>query len=370
MRPPNIVVNPPVRGNPRNESAEITLPGSAGALDARVADAELRSTRFLVVVSALTSVVLALVIVLGFQLLRHVLRGGGPGVLPPECVEGEDDTCEDGKTCVGRRCALVTEPKICDVGDACTRACTPSPALRCGDQGHYIAVKAAQTDICSNERVLSFLTKIEKKCGSLQSCEGRQLEEFAIEHEEFLELMTTFPGMAALHFNRGKPDASLWPMPGGKTEAHYVEGLGNFMSELGRARTVLLVALSSRDTPSDVPDPTKATDSLTLARAKAAERLVLAAARGSGSTQVLDNLDDKFKLVLLGKRKQVEASFFSDEAVVVRPITWDEKSERMLRSLIEAGDKISPRERRWRDGTLNQVVFIVPIPCTLGGTGK
>lgn len=348
-------------------NAEVTLPGAFGVLEAQTAHAELRSTRFLVVLSALTAVVLALVVVLGFQLLRYMLRGIVPGGPPAECVEGEEDICPEGKTCMARHCVVFSDPKTCEVGDACTRVCTAGPELRCGEGGRYVAAQVPSRDICSDEGVRSFLAKIEKKCGSLRSCEGRQLEEFAIEHGEFLELMTTFPGTAALHFNYGKPDSVSWPAPGSRTEAHYLAGLGGFVAELGRAQTVLLVALSSRDTPKDVPDPSHATDALTLARARAAERLILAAAKGSGSTAALDRLDDTLKLVLLGKRKQVDASFYAKEKVVLRSITWDEKSERALRSAIEAGAAAPQREGRWRDRTINQTVFVVPIPCRLEG---
>lgn len=341
---------------------EVTLPGEVGASPG----SDLRSTRFLVAVSGLTSVVLALVVVLGFQLLRHVLRGaGGPSVSAGECVDGEDDVCGDGFTCVARRCAPLVQAKVCEVGDPCDRRCTAPASLRCGEQGRYVAAAPPSRDVCFEPSVRAFLDDIEKKCGSLERCADKDLEEFAIEHDEFLRLISTFPGTAAVHFSRGKPDSALYP--DGKAMDHYVAGLEPFLGEVGRASTVLLVGLSSRDTPSDIPDARQKADHLTLSRAHAVERMILAGARKVGSTDLVDAIDDKLKLVLLGKRQQVTAAFFSGDKVAIRSIAWDEKSEQQLRGLIEAGDRLHAGSRRWRDATINQTVFVVPIPCRVGG---
>ncbi len=364
MKTPGIHVNA-VAGSAAPAAAEETLPRSRRSFEAhRFSSSALRSTRFLVAISAVTALLLALVVVLGFQLLRHILRGVAPGG-GNQCVEGDDDGCRDDQTCVSGRCMTVLPPLRCQVGDPCASKCEAAPVLRCGEHGKYVAAKPATSDVCADANVARFLTEVGKKCGSLRSCETHQLAEFAIDHADFMELMTTFPGMAVLHFNSGKPSSSQWPAPGSKTEAHYIEGLAGLVEELGRAQTVLLVALSSRDTPKDVPDVGQAEDTLTLARANAAERLVLAAARGTSSTAELDALDNKIKFVLLGKRKQLDADFY-DRDMVGRSVTWDPKSQDKLRSLIEAGDKLLPRERRWRDQTINQTVFIVPIPCGLG----
>lgn len=363
MRSPSIHVNPRAGSAPLPAAAaEVTVPGRRRALEARrFSSSELRSTRFLVAISAVTAIVLALVVVLGFQLLRHILpRAGQTG--GAQCIEGDDDSCLEGQTCIGRRCTTVLPPKRCQVGDPCARKCEVGPTLQCSEHGKYVVAKPASNDICSEASVAKFLNEVGKKCGTLKSCETHQLAEFAIDHAEFMDLMRTFPGTAALHFSSGKPNSSLWPATGGKTEAHYVAGLEGLIGALPRAQTVLLVALSSRDTPADVSDPGQAEDGLTLMRAKAAERVLLAAARRAALD--LDKLDDQLKFVLLGKRRQLDAAFYAGD-VVVRSVTWDEKSQDQLRGLIEAGEDLPPRERRWRDRTINQTVFIVPIPCGL-----
>lgn len=364
MRSPSITVNPRAKSAPLPAAArEETLPGSRRPLAARrFSSSELRSTRFLVSISAMTAIVFAFVAVLGFQLLRYIFHGAAT-TGSEQCVEGDDDKCLEGQTCISGRCAAAAPPKHCQVGDTCD-SCEAGPSLQCGEHGKYVAKTPASKDICRDPEVTRFLTEVGKKCGTLKSCETSQLEDFAITHDDFLELMKAIPGTAALHFNSGTPNSQLWPAEGGKVETHYVKGMDGLVEALAGAETVLLVALSSRDTPRDVPDARQAADALTLARAQAAQRLIRSAAGPSSTAAELDRLDEKLKFVLLGKRKQLDASFYVD--TVVRSVTWDQSSQDKLRTLIEADGPLLPREKRWRDRTINQTVFVVPIPCGLG----
>lgn len=363
MRSHNIIVNPRAKSAPLPAAArEETLPASRRPLEVRrFSSSELRSTRFLVSISATTAIVFAFVAVLGFQLVRYVFHGAAVTV-NAQCVEGTDDNCLEGQTCISGRCATATPPKRCQVGDLCD-SCEAAANLHC-EHGKYVAAKPASKDICKDPEVTRFLTEVGKKCGTLKSCETSQLEDFAITHDDFLALMTAIPGTAALHFSGGTPTSQLWPPKGGKNETHYVEGMEGLVEALAGAETVLLVALSSRDTPNDVPDARQAADALTLARAQATQRLIRSAAGPSSTAAELDKLDEKLKFVLLGKRKQLDASFYAD--TVVRSVTWDQSSQNKLRTLIEADGPLLPRDKRWRDRTINQTVFVVPIPCGPG----
>lgn len=364
MRPPRTQMNPRPYSTLLPASAkDETLPAPRRSLEVRrFSSAELRSIRFLVATSALTSIVLSLVAVLGFQLLKYVNSGAAPEV-GAQCEEGEGDTCPEGQSCIGRRCVTVRAPRYCQIGDPCPGdRCEAEPTLRCGDKGKYVMAQALPDQICADPRVQGFLTEVGKQCGSLKACETSQLADFAISHEDFLEVMMSFPGAVQLHFDKGKPNSRPWPAA---IEAHYVEELKGTRKELEAAKSVLLVALSSRDTATDVPGATPSEDALTLRRAQEAEKLARAALGPTATAAELDRLDEKFKFVLIGKRKQLDREFYN-EAMIVRSVAWDRKNQNKLRGLIRASDPLTAAEQRWRDLTINQAVFIVPIPCGLG----
>lgn len=344
-------------------AAEVTLPGAQIGLEARITNTELRSIRFLVAIAAVTVLVLGLISGLGFQLLRHLLRGEGVGS-GPECTEG-DNTCAEGQVCELGFCREgLDAAHKCQVGDACNSLCVSGPDLRCGPDAVYVAARQGSQEVCRDARVAEFLEAIARKCVSIKSCKGEDFKDFAIGRGDFIDLMTTFPGTMALHFPSGKPSieagAEAWPNEAVK--AHYVERLRPMVPALRGAQTILLVALSSRG------EPSKRSDARAFRRAQLAEEMVLAAARqASLDAAALDALEAKLKSVQLGDRKQISPKMYAGQ-MLARSITWSRDTDDDLRSLLERND-LPPRQSQYRNALVNQTVFVVPIPCSLAAGG-
>ncbi|MCY1056534.1 hypothetical protein [Nannocystis sp. SCPEA4] len=344
------------------ESREDTLQGPPISDEFRISRNELRSTRFLTAVTAVTAVVLAMVMVFGFQLMRHVLGAEPRGAGGDECQEGEVGACDEDSVCIAGRCVAAQRPTRCQPGDPCTSDCTPSPSLRCDPEtAVYVPVNRPEPAICDEAQVSRFINEIGRKCGSLSGCKAEDLKNLAIDDKEFLQLMVTFPDTVAIHFPAGKPsiaaNAQAWP---NAAEAeYYVESLLPLVPQLQQASAVLVVALASRGG--------KNADAYSLERAKVVvERLIVAATDRAGlSPAERDTLDPKIKLLALGDRKQLTPAFYGEQ-VLTRSIAWDRSNQDTIRSLIEQGDGIPARSKSWLKQTINQTVFVVPIPCRLG----
>jgi hypothetical protein len=332
---------------------EVTFPGSSVVVDARITRAELRSARFIAVISVVSAVVLAFVMVLGFQLLRHVL--GDRSVAVAECTEGEEvDRCAEDEICVRGRCHESRTPPVrCQLGGACPDdACRPDPKLRCDEEtGRF--VPSAPPDACEEPAVMSVLRDLLKKCRNPNHCKPSEIADFAIGREDFIDTLVRFPGAVTVYFPSGQPK-SLTAWPGAAAEDHYIERIAPQMPAFERAHTIMLVALASRGGANQV---------LTHRRAQASQNLLIEAARRHGGI-ALDSLEKKLRLAYLGDRVQLDADFFAAK-VVQRLATPDTKTEDFLGSLLE--DPALPRESQdLRDRMINQVAFLVPIHCDLG----
>ena len=345
-----------------HESREDTLQGAPLTDEFRVSRSELRSTRFLTAVTAVTAVVLAMVMVFGFQLMRHVMGAGPRGAGSAQCEDGGPDTCEEGSVCMDGRCVAASRPTRCQLNDPCSSDCTPDPRLRCDPATQvYAPTNRPQPAICDEPQVSRFLTEIGRKCGSLSGCKAEDLKNLAIDDKEFLELMVTFPDTAAILFPKGKPsirpDAPAWP--NAEEAEHYVESLGPLVPHLQSSTAVLVVALASSGG--------KNADADSLERAKVVvERLVGMATTRAGLTLAeRDAIDSKVKLLALGDRKQLTPEFYGKQ-VITHSIAWDKANHDTIRGLIEQVDDISAKEKAWLKRTINQTVFVVPIPCQLG----
>jgi hypothetical protein len=342
------------------ERNEDTLQGSQVSDDFRIAQAELRSTRFLTAITAVTAVVLAMTMVFGFQLMRQVMSPG-PRPAAFECEEGEVDPCDEGAVCIAGRCRPAPRPARCQLGDACSSECAADPRLRCDDaKGVYVPVNAPTAAVCEEPRVSRFLQEIGHKCGSLSGCKAEDLKNWAIKEAEFFELMATFPGAVAVHFPKGKPPiaaaARAWPPP--EVAEHYIESLRPLVPQLQSAAAVMIVGLASSGGAQ--------AEAYSLERANTVVKKFISAVteREGLSAAERDAIDSKFKLVILGDRKQLSPEVFGKE-LLARSIGWSRASEDRIRSFIEQGDAIASDDARALRQLINQAVLVVPIPCPL-----
>jgi hypothetical protein len=143
-----------------------------------------------------------------------------------------------------------------------------------------------------------------------------------------------------------------------------LRALRTALAELAAAERIVLVALASRDRRTRDPEANKA---ITLRRLISAQNLIYrAAVTGLGAAQA-DALEGKISIIHVGDKRSLDARQYARQ-YGNRPIAWAADAERQLRFLVDEGDAVGTLDDlRWRDRTLNQVVFVVPIPCKTAG---
>lgn len=365
QEPPQKIV---VRGSGARER-EVTLPGRVGVPEQRLSNSELSQTRKLMWLTSAVAAAFALVGLVLFQLLIFALRGNasvnatGPRI---DCIEGaEPDGCAGGLVCQNFRCVAddYAEPSRCQVGDACgtADACECAGQLQC--LNNVCTAPEVSVDVCKQPAVLTALANLKAKCaGDIDVCPKTDLRKYAIDNPDFDQLMSEFPGTVTLHFPVGNPPLSkkdaAWPTK--HVEAYYTARLMPALPALAKAQHVFIISRSSAE------GDARRNDAFAQARSTLTKKLVLEALTSSGTSDVLarDAMRGKFADFLLGPQKQLDAALFRAR-YANQAITWSDASQRMLRALIER-DKVTAEEEQWRRRVINQVVFIVPVPCALG----
>lgn len=330
-------------------SREDTLPGSLVGLEARITATELRSTRFLTAISVLSTLVLAFLLALAFQLLQHVL--GAKMDTAWICREGEADNCGDGMICIRGICQPERAPPTsCQVGDRCSSDCTPDAKLRCDNAtGHY--APAAPPDLCKDRAMLAFLGDLYKKCKKPKDCTAKEVEAFALARQDFMDMTVRFPGTLALHFPTGQPK-SLTSWPTKDIETHYVEGIRPLLPYFRDAKLIFVVAMASKGKSAKV---------MSVKRGQAADQLLTRALANELGPEAIPQLEKKFRLVHFGDQRPVDTDFFAKK-VVQRFVGPDERTENQIRSMLE--DPELPEADRIELGNLiNQTAFLVPVHC-------
>jgi hypothetical protein len=363
---PSKRVNPTVStGREREE----TLPGRVQA-EPRLSATELSTTRKLIWLTSAAATAFALIAIVVFQLLISALRGNihavgaGPRV---ECVEDGEPGCGEGQVCRNFRCVddVYTAPETCEVGDACgPGVCACGPRLTC-EQGKCAAPDIGEA-VCSQPAVIGALVNLRAKCaGDIDECPKSDLKKYAIENPDFDQLMSEFPGTVTLHFPGGKPPLGKGeePRPPADVRAYYLERLAPALPMLTAARHVFIISRSSAQGNS------RRNDAFAQARSALTKSLILEAltAGGGGDVQARDAMRGKFADFLLGPKKQIDAALFKSR-YANRAITWSDTSQRMLRALIER-PQVGAEDELWRSRVINQVVFVVPVPCELTPQG-
>jgi len=324
-----------------------------------------RDTRLLTALTVLSGITVAFCFVLAFQVSQYSHGQRGPATqisVYDECREGEVPSgCQDGEICQGGACVAPGAPTRCERGALCDDSCTCEQPLACDNR--RVCTLTRDPGICDDTSVLEFLKVLREKCGDASKCESKDLDKYAINYGDFLKLMTQFPSTVAIHFPDSKPSplaARRWP--NNSESDHYMGRLRENLDELKAADRIIMVGLASWDRKND-PDANKA---ITLQRLITTQSLIQRSAASVLKPDEAEAINAKVLFINLGDQRAIDASFYGSQYGNL-PIAWDSGTEAELLRLVEAGNGASPVEIRWRDRTLNQVVFIIPIPCKLPG---
>lgn len=323
-----------------------------------------RDTRLLTALTITSGVVAAFCFVLAFQVSQY--NGGHRGAaagLPSEfdeCTEGEvPSRCADGELCQNGDCVAAGAASRCERGALCDGNCSCESPLAC--DGRRVCTLAQDPGVCTDPSVLEFLTLLKDKCADPRKCETKDLDRYAIAYGDFMTLMLQFPSTMAVHFPAGQPSpTSERRWPNNDESAHYINRMRESVDELKAADRIIMVGLASRDRQQKDPNANKA---ITLQRLLATQSLLYRTASSVLTPDEAAAIEDKTVFIQLGDQRTLDARFYG-ERYGNRPIAWDSGTEAQLRHLVEdSGRTADPADLRWRDRTLNQVVFVVPIPC-------
>lgn len=323
-----------------------------------------RDARLVTALTVLSAVIAAFCLVLALQVSQYSRHAAAQPPAPPEeCREGEvPSRCPAGEFCQAGVCTTPGSSARCEPGALCA-SCDCDAPLTCDPQG--ICGLPRTAGVCSDADVLGFLKLLQEKCGNVRNCESKDLDKHAIAYPDFLELIGRFPDTLAIHFPDGQPGPSADPAwPTTAESEHYINRLRTALAELEGAERIVLVALASRDRRTRDPEANRA---ITLRRLISAQNLISRAALTGLGAQRADALEGKISIIQVGDKRSLDARQYAGQ-YGNRPITWSAEAERQLRFLVEEGDAVGTLDDiRWRDRTLNQVVFVVPIPCKIAG---
>lgn len=335
---------------------------------------------FLIVVSVLMALVFGAITMLLYKLVTG--SGGGvelAEVAPPlvaaapeerpdaECEEGVDGQCPEGNLCIEGTCVPwegePAETLRCQPGDACDGcrceaplACTDglcqAPTPPPGEQPHEACMKPEM------QEALRFLVKACRARGGkdLTACTSDDWRSFAIESDRFDAIMATFPDQITLHFPSGKPPLRGGRWPGARDRKHYLAELERHRAIFDEAKLVFLIGRASPI------GSIKKNRNLAFKRMNVAVDLLERLYDGPDRDEQLDALDRKLKTFGLGEEKPLTASFFARH-YRNRYVTWSKQSTLRLRGAVQRPQSVSGRMRKWAINTINQVVFLIPVPC-------
>ncbi len=347
-----------------------TLPGrSAAATGARAEPTpsaqETRAARLMIGVMLASAGALAFTGAVFLQLVIASISQATPTVAgpAPECREGDSMGCLAGHTCQDGNCIPVAKIDTCQVGDSCDvdgASCNCVGPLHCEAQVCRADKKPAS---CEDPAVQRVLRGVFETCkGSWDSCPDDKLEDFALASEDFEGVLAAFPDTLTVHFPGGLPpiDSDKAPWPDTEVREHYQTQLARpaVAKALREAQVLLLIGRSSQGghEPDNRRYSRKRVDLVV-------DWILKSAASGPAEST---ELRGKLKRLLLGSRKVLAPDFFLKH-YANRIVAWDTEAENNLRSKIANLPRLRFKDRRSTLNTMNQVVFIVPIPCQLPG---
>lgn len=327
-----------------------------------------RDVRLLLGVTLTSGVTLAF---LGVVLLQIVValavpqtsRGGTEASPRPECHDGVDSECDEGQVCAAGRCVAAVRAQACQVGDACEvdgAVCTCEGELRCVEQKCVAPEIAPGT--CHEPEVADLLKGIAETCdGDLGTCDADKLEKFAVDSTNFDAVMAKFPTTITVHFpDKSPPLTGGRKWPSGAQREYYRSRLGHpfVAAALAKAEDILLIGRSSEGGHEEE------NYQYSRLRVEVVRDLLM---ENVGSQSEHRALAGKLQKVLLSNRRVIEPDFFRKH-FTNRLIAWSSDAEALLRVNIHEFETLRGRTRPWTNRIMNQVVFVVPLPCKLPRT--
>jgi len=291
--------------------------------------------------------------------------------LPVECAAS--DECSRGYYCLKSVCvadaALGTSERkpACRAGNSCPSGDCVLPQdsdLQCIDD-HYSRIVGAE--VCRKKEAVDFIQEAVKKCGDASQCTPAQLKELVITTGDFDGLLREFDTVFAVHFDYGRPRS--WEVRGmspkwNKTRVHYVDNLRPLIPTLASAEVVLLVATAS----STSVDDNDKNGVMALRRLLEARHLIEEAARttrGPDGGNAVDTLPI-IKDANLSDAWPLDGDRYSLLSLK-RSILWDKPNEDRFLRVIDSRGEVAPEQQAWVEETINQAVFVIPIPCRIEG---
>lgn len=350
-------------------SADVTLAERADAaarseLATNVSSSqEARASRYMVGVTLTIACTVGLIATVFLQIILALFAArGGLYTPPPECVEGEAEGCPANYTCVGTSCVALQTLGTCQVGDSCDTSdagCRCESPLACRDQ---VCTAEIPPTACENPAVQRLLAGVYKTCGNIHNCPEDKLEDFILNSEDFDQIVTQFPGTVTVHFPGGAPSiAGQGDWPSDEQRQHYVDMLSapHVAAAIHDARDILLIGRSSRGR-NEHEDRRYSKARI----AKVTEWLARAAKDPADSAAVRK----KIRMTILGSRKVLQPDFFTKH-YANRIVAWSSGAEDYLRAMLPEFARLDTKEKGGIRGQINQVVFIVPIPCAAPEAG-
>ncbi len=327
---------------------------------------ETRAARLMIGVMLASASALAFTGAVFLQLVMISISQSKPPIpsIAPGCREGDPSGCQSGQTCQGGTCVQVAAIDTCQVGDSCDMdgaSCRCVAPLHCEAQVCRADKKPTSCDDPAVQRVLSGVVETCK--GSWDSCPDDKLQDFALKSADFEEVLAAFPDTLTVHFPGGQPpmDSGKGPWPDtAEVRNHYQGQLARpaVAKALREAKVLLIIGRSSQGGHEQ--------DNLRYSRKRVdlvVDWMLKAAASGPAEST---ELRGKLKRLLLGSRKILEPGFFLKH-YANRIIYWSPDAEDNLRSNLAKLSSLSGKNHQDTVNTMNQVVFIVPIPCQLPG---
>ncbi len=280
-----------------------------------------------------------------------------------KCDEGKAGTCLEGEICVHGQCTAWEDPPKCEIGKPCDPRCSCPYACRSGLCVQPVASSAA----CALPEVQDALRRLVVACehagGRGIGCEPSKWQDFVMHDARFDEIITNFPDKVTIHFPAAKPEvvASWSDWPSAAVKAHYVEQMRRMRPALDAAKLIFVVGRASKG---GAPEQNTR---LGFARMQFARSLMQEVYKDSDTGR--DALDRKVLNFTLGESRQLPAGFF-ESRLEGKMITWDDGSQARLANAVMNPTAITQADKWWAVNVVNQVAFVIAVPCDGGDMAK
>lgn len=310
----------------------------------------------------------------------------GPTTIPTEC--GPDRPCpSDRPVCLEGDCYTrssgVNEPEVlptCEVGAECPSvACACRLPQRCNHETN-ICENTDPDDICGIPAVQRAVDQLYAQCegrsaqGDPDTCPPDALREYIMKNASFDELISAFPSVFTIHFDYGEPPTryqqqqeqwlkSRW--------AFYASQLESYRDALDEAEAVFIVGRASWKSNFS-PAARTANERIAVRRAKLIQKMLTDLYKRAGEeSAAIEFEEDKSAVFSVGDpERSYDVGMFVRRYSPDRIVTWSQSAYDRIKKVIEESMNVPIDDYQWASQTLNQVAFVIPVPCRPSGAQK